>query len=87
VKEIPHYAEIRELTEQRGGQVMTLLGRTAAMKSKDPFAPQTLRRAVPTLDRCVAFVCGPTSLTFAARKGLRDAGLPSARIHLERPWW
>ena len=85
--EIPHLEEITRLTKERGGEVLTLLGRTAALKVNDPFAPEILRGIVPFLDDCVAFVCGPTSLTFAARKGLRAAGVPSARIHLELPWW
>lgn len=87
VEEIPHYSEICELTETRGGEVRLVLGRTAQLKSRDPFSPDILASLVPDLGRCVAFVCGPTSLTFAARKGLREAGLDSSRIHLELPWW
>lgn len=85
--EIPHLEEIAQLTKERGGEVLTLLGRTTALKVNDPFSPQILRGIVPFLDDCVAFVCGPTSLTFAARKGLKEAGVPSSRIHLELPWW
>lgn len=87
VEEIPHYREICDLAESRGGEVRLVLGRTAQLKSRDPFAPEILTALVPNLNRCVAFVCGPTSLTFAARKGLREAGLDSSRIHLELPWW
>ena len=87
VEEIPHYKEICDLTESRGGEVRLVLGRTAQLKARDPFAPKILHSLVPNLSNCVAFVCGPTSLTFAARKGLREAGLDSSRIHLELPWW
>lgn len=87
VEDIPHYREICALVDRCGGEIRLVLGRTAQLKSADPFAPQVLKALVPDLYRCVAFVCGPTSLTFAARKGLRDAGLESSRIHLEKPWW
>ena len=87
VEEIPHYKEICELAERRGGEIRLVLGRTAQLKVRDPFSPKILTALVPDLHRCVAFVCGPTSLTFAARKGLKEAGLDSSRIHLEKPWW
>lgn len=86
-KEIPHLAEITALARERGGETYTVLGRTAALKSADPFSAAVLRRAVPDLDERAALVCGPNSLMFAARAGLRDAGMPLKRIHLELPWW
>ena len=85
--EIPHYKEICELTEARGGEVRLVIGRTAQLKARDPFAPRILHDLIPNLTNCVAFVCGPTALTFAARKGLLEAGLDRSRIHLEKPWW
>jgi predicted ferric reductase len=71
VEEIPHYSEICELTESRGGEVRLVLGRTAQLKSRDPFAPDILNALVPDLNRCVAFVCGPTSprAKVCARRG------------------
>lgn len=85
--DIAHFKEICTLTEERGGDVRLVLGRTAQLKGRDPFAPKVLNSLVPNLHDSVAFVCGPTSLTFAARKGLQDAGLPKSRVHLELPWW
>lgn len=87
VEDIPHYREIVRLTEERGGEIRLVLGRTAQLKTADPFAAPILRSLVPDIQNCVAFVCGPTALTFAARKGLHEAGLPKSRIHLELPWW
>jgi len=87
VEEIPHYEEICELVDARRGDVRLVLGRTAQLKIADPFAPKVLQALVPDLHKCTAFVCGPTALTFAARKGLREAGLAPSRIHLEVPWW
>ena len=86
-KDIPHYDEICAMTKARGGQVLTVVGRTAALKGQDPFSGKILQKAIPHLSEYMAFVCGPTSLTFAARKGLIEAGLPSSRVHLEMPWW
>ena len=87
VEDIPHYREIVRLTEERGGEIRLVLGRTAQLKTADPFAAPVLSALIPDLQDRVAFVCGPTSLTFAARKGLHEAGLPKSRIHLELPWW
>jgi ferredoxin-NADP reductase len=87
VEDIPHYKEICELVDARKGDVRLVLGRTAQLKAADPFAPKVLMALVPDLHQCTAFVCGPTALTFAARKGLREAGLDPSRIHLEIPWW
>ena len=85
--DIPHFREICHLAEARGGDVRLVLGRTAQLKGRDPFAPKVLHSLVPNLKDSVAFVCGPTSLTFAARKGLIESGLPKSRVHLEMPWW
>ena len=87
IEDIPHYREIVRLTEERGGEIRLVLGRTAQLKTADPFSAPILSSLIPDLSNCVAFVCGPTSLTFAARKGLHEAGLPKSRIHLELPWW
>ena len=85
--EVAHLAEIRALAARCGGEVFVLSGRTAALKGKDPFSAKSLSRAVPELSSCVAVVCGPTALMFAARKGLREAGLSKDDIHMEMPWW
>jgi ferredoxin-NADP reductase len=53
----------------------------------DPFSARVLGSVVPDLHERVAVLCGPERLLHAARKGLRDAGVPAARIHYERPWW
>ncbi len=85
--DIAHFHEVCRLAEERGGDVRLVLGRTVQLKGRDPFAPKLLMSLVPDLHDCVAFVCGPTALTFAARKGLLEAGLPKSRVHLELPWW
>lgn len=86
-EDIPHYREIVDLAESLGGDVRLVLGRTTQLKSRDPFAPKVLGSVLPKGRECVAFVCGPTSLTFAARKGLIESGVPRSNVHLEIPWW
>jgi predicted ferric reductase len=85
--ELVHIDELRRLAEARGGRVLTLLGRTANMAIRDPFAAEVLVRVVPDLAERVAVLCGPEAMLHAARRGLLAAGTPSSRIHFERPWW
>jgi predicted ferric reductase len=86
-QDLVHLKELEDLAVARGGQVLTLVGPSARFAAHDPFGAATLRRAVPDLDERVAVVCGPERLLHAARAGLRAAGVPSERIHFERPWW
>lgn len=85
--ELVHFEDIRALTEQRGGKVLTLVGPSATLAVGDPFSATSLRSAIPDLTDRQAFVCGPERLIAASRAGLRAAGVPSSRIHFERSWW
>lgn len=87
IGDIPHYNEIVRLAESRGGEVRTVTGRTVQLRARDPFSPKALRSVVPDLTKCTAFICGPRSLIFSARKGLVDAGMTRDRIHFESAWW
>jgi predicted ferric reductase len=49
----------------------------------NPFDPGSLRRMAPDLAQRDTFVIGSPRLTAAATRGLRAAGVPAARIHLE----
>jgi predicted ferric reductase len=86
-RDLVHLDELVMLAQARGGRVHTLVGPSATLAVRDPFSASVLRRVVPDLAERVAFLCGPERLVYAARKGLRDAGLPADRIHYERPWW
>ena len=86
-EDLVYLADLERLTAERGGEVMTLVGPTAALAIKDPFSSPVLRAAIPDVARRVAVLCGPERLLWAARAGLKDAGVPTARIHFERPWW
>jgi predicted ferric reductase len=86
-QDLVYLNELKELARTRGGRVLTLVGPSARLAAHDPFGATALRAAITDLDERVAVVAGPERLLHAARAGLRAAGLPSDRIHFERPWW
>ncbi len=85
--ELVHLDEIRALAERINGRVHVLVGPTALLAGRDPFAPENLRRLAPDLAERHALLCGPERLLHAARAGVCAAGVPAAHIHYERPWW
>jgi len=85
--ELVHLDEIRALAARSNGRVHVLVGPTARLAVRDPFAADQLLRIAPDLRDRHALLCGPERLLHAARAGLRAAGVPSAHIHYERPWW
>jgi ferredoxin-NADP reductase len=86
-EDLVHLDELRDLARRRGGLVYTLVGPTLSLRGFDPFSPESLRSIAPDLVDRVAVLCGPESLLHSARRGLLAAGVPSSRIHYERPWW
>jgi predicted ferric reductase len=50
---------------------------------EDPFAPGQLSKLIPDLRDRDVFVVGSPRLVAAARRGLRLAGVPASRIHVE----
>jgi predicted ferric reductase len=79
--------ELRAMARELGGELMTLVGPTATLATKDPFSGKVLRKAIPDLTDRVALLCGPERLLWAGRAGLREAGVSSTDIHFEQPWW
>lgn len=86
-RDLLHLDELRALANQRGGHVLTLVGPSAKLAVKDPFAAATLRRAVPDVAERSVVLCGPDRLVHAARTGLRAAGVSADHIHFEHAWW
>lgn len=86
-EDLLHLDELRDLVDARGGVLRTLVGPSASLAVKDPFSARLLREAVPDLTERAVVVCGPDRLVWAARQGLRAAGVPSSSVHFERPWW
>ena len=63
----------------KGQPVITHRGEGARLLS-----PEHLRELVPDAEERDVFVCGPTAMTDALRRSLREAGVPRRRVHLER---
>lgn len=85
--ELVHLDEIRALAARCNGRVHVLVGPTATLAVRDPFAADQLRSIVPDLTQRHALLCGPERLLHAARAGLRAAGVADSQLHYERPWW
>ena len=73
--------ELDALVGAKGGRLHVVSGPRWSLAA-DPFAPTTLSGLVPDLNQRAAFVCGPTGMTRAASRGLRQAGVTD--IYSER---
>jgi predicted ferric reductase len=72
-------AELDAIARDRGARVQYLLsGQVGA------FTPELLRYLVPNLRDRDVYMCGPPSMTTAARQALARAGLLATQIHEER---
>lgn len=74
--------EVRALTEDRGGQLHLLTGRTGDGPS--PFEPDNLLALVPDITERDVFVCGPPAMTTAVLNALRALKVPARQVHSER---
>jgi predicted ferric reductase len=81
--DLPHRAELEHLVARRRGRLHVLAGPRSWFAGGDPFSAGVLSHEIPDVASRHAFVCGPASLERAAQRGLRDAGMPSAHIHVE----
>lgn len=70
-------AELDELSRRRGADVHYVLG---ARGGDGLLSPEHLRALVPDIASRDVYVCGPRSLTEAARASLRRAGVPARHI-------
>jgi ferredoxin-NADP reductase len=75
------------MARELGGDLMTLVGKTATLAVKDPFSGKVLAKAIPDVAERVCILCGPERLLWAGRSGLREAGVDGDDIHFEQPWW
>jgi ferredoxin-NADP reductase len=75
--EVLFRAELDELARPRGAARPYVFGDRGG---DGALSPERLRALVPDIAERDVFVCGPPSLTAAARVGLRAAGVPPGRI-------
>jgi predicted ferric reductase len=86
-------AELDRLARVRGVRVVYVEGvrRSAGSCLPEGFSDlsdrDALRRLVPDLARHDAYLCGPPPWMEAARRALREAGVPARRIRVERFGW
>jgi predicted ferric reductase len=92
-QEAVFHDELGGLVRARGVRVIYAEG---PRRSADSCLPEgisdlpdgdALRRLVPDLAHHDAYLCGPPPWMEAARRALREAGVPAKRIHVERFGW
>jgi predicted ferric reductase len=77
--------ELKALATMRGAQLHVLTGRTGeGNPPNNPFAPHNLRALVPDITERDVFVCGPSAMTAAVVRSLRELNVPKAQVHDER---
>ncbi|GAA2251769.1 ferredoxin reductase family protein [Streptomyces atrovirens] len=72
--------ELRELALAKGAGLHLVTGPPVP----DRLAPGELSRLVPDLTDRDVYVCGPSGMTTAVLRGLRELGVPKRQIHYER---
>jgi predicted ferric reductase len=78
-RELALLDEIEELTEQRGGRLVTLIG----SRRRHTLDAAKLWSLVPDVQIREAYVCGPSGFVADCTAALRDAEVPERAIHHE----
>jgi ferredoxin-NADP reductase len=73
--------EIDAIAGHRRARVHYVVDEPAGYSS--PLTAQGLHSLIPDLAAHDVYLCGPPGMTQAATEALRDAGVPSRRIHHE----
>ena len=74
--------EFEVLAAQAGHTVHFAVGSRSEL-GHDPLDSWHLRALVPDLVEHDVYLCGPAGMVSSALRGLREAGVPERRIHLE----
>jgi predicted ferric reductase len=75
--------ELGDMVAHRQGRLHVISGRRQWL-ARDPFGAEALTELIDDLPHRHAYVCGPTGMSRAAQRGLREAGMPARNIHTER---
>jgi ferredoxin-NADP reductase len=77
--------ELQWLARERGAQLHVLAGRTGTGNPPlAPFEPANLSALVPDIADRDVYVCGPSAMTEAVLRSLRELGVPRGQVHAER---
>jgi ferredoxin-NADP reductase len=74
--------ELDDIAARRGSRVHYAIGPRNGPHG-DPLSARNLRRQFGDLRHSDVYLCGPVGMTTAARRTLRELGVPAARIHDE----
>jgi predicted ferric reductase len=76
--------ELELLAAERGIAVHILTGDHTTVEGRDLLTPVHLRMLVPDVADREVYVCGPPAMASAIEKNIRNTGVPSRYLHVER---
>lgn len=76
--------ELERIARERGGRMLTSVGRRATLAGGDPLAPANLLAACPDIAEREIYVCGPGGFIRSAHRAAIKLGVPADSIHDER---
>ena len=84
-EDIVFRGELEAIARARGASIHYLVGRRGSPAvGPDPLGPAAIAALVPDVAERDVFLCGPLSMMDHAREALRQLGVPTSQIHLER---
>ncbi|MFD0522990.1 hypothetical protein [Paractinoplanes durhamensis] len=73
--------EMNNIASVRGARIHLLTGRTG--EGNQPFSPAGLAQLVPDIAERDVFICGPSAMTDAVLRSLRELKVPARQQHAE----
>ncbi|WP_328918243.1 ferredoxin reductase family protein [Streptomyces jietaisiensis] len=80
-EELALRGELEAIAARRGARLVYVLNGRDGTRAR--ITADRLRAVLPDIDRHDVYLCGPRGLSLAAYDALRDAGVPTSRIHHE----
>ncbi|MFJ2440288.1 MULTISPECIES: ferric reductase-like transmembrane domain-containing protein [unclassified Streptomyces] len=75
------WRELREIASARGARLLYAVNGPDGVRPE--ITPERLKELLPDIDDHDVYVCGPTGLARQSYEALREAGVPTRRIHHE----
>lgn len=76
--------ELDRIAARRRARIEYVVGDHTSPEARDLLSPAHLRSLVPDLAHRDVYVCGPPGMIDRIVPGLREAGVPRGRLHVER---